>query len=87
MAKCRKKRKKKNLTPRNVLSGKVNVSALELVRMIHRVNPTARDMSGHEAKKRYRLKSEFQSLLINRFGDSLEIQADNPEKSHTAAAG
>ncbi len=77
-AKRRKKKKKKknHMDPADVLSGKTGISALELIRMIHAVNPTARNIPKKEADRRYRLKSQLQSLLINRFGDSLIVEEE-----------
>lgn len=72
----RKKKKKTKIDPQDVLCERVRLSALELVRMIHHVNPTNKNLTPQKNEQRYRLKSGLQSLLIRRFGESLRIKAD-----------
>ena len=80
MARKKKKKKKQGpLDPHEVLDGSRQVSALELIRLIHSVNPTSREMSDHKASERYRLKAQLQSLLIRRFGEGLRVEVPTPE--------
>ena len=68
--------------PHEVLDGKTPITALELIRLIHRVNPTGRKMEVHETAERYRLKARLQSLLIRRFKEGLRVElptAENPD--------
>ncbi len=60
-----------------VLGRREAISAERLVQLIHEVNPTSRDLDREQAIRRYRLKSELQSLLVERFSDELEVE---PEK-------
>ncbi len=55
--------------PADVLEGKVEIGAQELFDLIHRVNPTGRQLPGAEERRSYALKARLQSLLIRRFGD------------------
>ena len=79
----KKRRKKKKiqgpLDPHMVLDGSRRISALELIRLIHSVNPTSREMNAHKASERYRLKAQLQSLLIRRFGEGLRVEGPTPE--------
>ncbi len=78
----KKKSKKQRLNPRDVLDGKMSVTALDLVRLIHRINPTPLNIASREVSDRYELKSQLQSLLIRQFRESLIIEQpdpDNPE--------
>ena len=80
MARKKKKKKKKRLLdPHDVLDGRVPVSALELIRLIHGVNPTGNEVDRHKASERYRLKARLQSLLIRRFSEGLRVEAPTPE--------
>lgn len=80
MARKKKKKKKKRLfDPHDVLDGRVSVSALELIRLIHGVNPTRKEVDTHKASERYRLKARLQSLLIRRFSEGLRVEARTPE--------
>ncbi|MBL7203019.1 MAG: hypothetical protein ISS63_01635 [Desulfobacteraceae bacterium] len=62
MARKRKKKRKKRtqLDPYEVLEEKVPVTALELIRLIHRVNPTNTEVDVKKASERYRLKAHLQ---------------------------
>ena len=73
MAKKRKKKKHKPIDPQKVAQGQVSVTPLELVRLIHAVNPTKRGYQKKKQAEQYRLKTELQSLLINQFADSLNL--------------
>jgi hypothetical protein len=64
------------LDPEDVLSGRVKLTAVELLDLIHRVNPTGRDRGAREEALRYAQKSRLQSLLIHRFAESLEVVPD-----------
>ena len=69
MARERKKRTKKTPSPEDVLAGRVKVDALELFRLIHRVNPTNRPISRQEAQRRYHEKHQLQSFLVLNYGE------------------
>jgi hypothetical protein len=79
MAKRRKKKKSKKLDPLDVLNNKIPVTALELIRLIHRVNPTGKGYRTGKQQKLYQLKAQLQSLLINRFRDSLKVTREDPD--------
>ena len=80
MARKKKKKKKKRLLdPHDVLDGRVPVSALELIRLIHGVNPTRKEVDAYKVSDRYRLKARLQSLLIRRFSEGLRVEAPMPE--------
>ncbi len=79
-AKRKKKKKPAHLDPNEVLSGRVAVTALELVRLIHRINPTDKESSPAKISERYRLKARLQSLLIKKFSRSLFIEQSDPEQ-------
>lgn len=60
-----RRRKRKPLpTPRDVLSGAKVVGVADLVRLIHRVNPTDRGLPQPQQVERYAQKSRLQSLLL-----------------------
>ncbi len=67
---------RKRLDPDDVLAGRAKVTAAELLALIHRVNPTGRELGAREAEQRYALKSRLQSLLVRRFGQELEVVPD-----------
>ena len=81
MARKRKKKKKKRtqLDPYEVLEGKVPVTALELIRLIHRINPTNTEVDVKKASERYRVKARLQSLLIREFKESLQVEIPDPQ--------
>lgn len=64
-----KKNRRKRLLPEDVLEGRVQVDALELYRLIHRVNPTNRRLARREAERRYDEKHKLQSFLVLHFGE------------------
>ena len=86
MARKRKKKKKKRtqLDPYEVLEGKVPVTALELIRLIHRVNPTNTEVDVNKASERYRVKVRLQSLLIRKFKESLHVEIPDPQNPRCA---
>jgi hypothetical protein len=79
MASKRKKRKKRRITPSDVLENPIKATALELIRMIHRVNPTGEELDRKETVERYRLKARLQSLLIRRFKEGLHVKPSDDE--------
>ena len=81
MARKRKKKKKKRtqLDPYEVLEGKAPVTALELIRLIHRINPTNTEVDVKKASERYSLKARLQSLLIRGFKESLHVEIPDPQ--------
>ncbi len=80
MVRKKKKKKKKRLfDPHEVLDGRVPVSALALIRLIHGVNPTSNEVDMHKVSERYQLKARLQSLLIRRFSEGLRVEAPTPE--------
>ncbi len=76
MAKKRKNKRQQHGEPEDILAGRVAVTALELIRMIHRINPTKENRGKIETRERYRIKARLQSLLINEFKDSLRVLPD-----------
>jgi hypothetical protein len=83
LASKKKRTKKQNLNRniKEILAGKISVTALELIRLIHRINPTREDTNKGDTRKRYSLKAQLQSLLIQKFKDNLVVMPDldNPE--------
>jgi len=83
LASKKKRTKKQNLNRniKEILAGKISVTALELIRLIHKINPTREDASNAETRNRYSLKAQLQSLLIQKFKDNLIVMPDpdNPE--------
>jgi len=76
---AKKKRKNKRLQNKeleDILAGRVSVTALELIRLIRRVNPTNKDIAQREAEKRYGIKAQLQSLFINKFKNNLQVIPD-----------
>ena len=45
----------------------------ELVRAIHAINPTARGLTAARQAHRYALKAKLQSVLVERFGERLDV--------------
>ncbi len=77
----RAKRKKHTLPdPAAVLEGRSDIGAQQLFELIHRVNPTGRELPAQDEARRYAQKSRLQSLLIQRFGDQhLEVREGEQE--------
>lgn len=76
---AKKKRKNKKLQHKeleDILAGRVSVTALELIRLIRRINPTKKDIAQKETEKRYRIKAQLQSLFINKFKNDLQVIPD-----------
>ncbi len=48
-------------------------NAPDLILLIHEVNPSGRELNGEVERRRYRLKSRLQSLLISRFREQVEV--------------
>lgn len=78
MAKKRKKKIQKN-NYYDVLKEKTPVTVHELIKMIHRINPTGEDISEKKASERYKIKAQLQSLLIRRFKERLIVEQPEPE--------
>src|SRR5215468_8304612 len=76
MSKHRGPDERKKLDPEDVLAGRVKVGAAELLDLIHRVNPTGRELGAREAEVRYAQKARLQSLLVRRFGPELDVVPD-----------
>ena len=68
------KKKKQPIDPQDVLTVKISLSSLELIRMIHRVNPTGEEVRPEEASQRYQLKAKLQSLLIRLYNHQLRVE-------------
>jgi hypothetical protein len=66
----------RRLDPADVLARRVRPTAVELMDLIHRVNPTGRDLPPREAELRYTQKSRLQSLLVRTFADELTVVPD-----------
>ncbi len=49
------------------------VTIVQLIRLIHDVNPTSRGLGDLDRQRRYALKAKLQSLLIRRFPDELRV--------------
>lgn len=62
-----------------ILKEKVPFTVYELIKMIHRVNPTGEEISPQEACERYKIKTRLQSLLIRRFNESLIVEQPEPD--------
>jgi len=82
---ARKGKKKKTIRPEDLLAEKVPATARDLIRTIHRINPTKEGVEPKEASDRYRLKAALQSLLIRRFGEGLIIE--QPDVNQPALIG
>jgi hypothetical protein len=74
----RKKNKKhsRQANPHDVLNGKVKLTAHELIRLIHHINPTGKSLTNKKISELYQLKSQLQSLLIKQFPESLTVVQD-----------
>ena len=77
-----KKVKQQSLDPNKVIAGKIPVTALELIRLIHQVNPTPLELESTAAASRYTIKSRLQSLLLRNFRDSVVVRQDDPKNPH-----
>ncbi len=69
--------------PREVLAGRTRARIDELFELIHRVNPTGRGLSDSARAEAYALKAGLQSLLIETFGDALEVEESADEEQGT----
>ena len=59
-----------------VLSGRARPTATELVDLIHRVNPTGRELPPRDAEMRYRQMARLQSLRVRSFAAETTVVAD-----------
>ncbi len=76
----RHRKRKRSPEPEEVLAGRVDLKPPELIELIHRVNPTGRELDASQEADRYRQKAALQSLLIRRFGDEhLAVTPAEPE--------
>ena len=71
---ARKRKNKKKIQPEDLLAERTSATARDLIRMIHRINPTKEGVEPRKAAPKYRLKARLQSLLIRRFGEGLSIE-------------
>lgn len=69
----RKRKKARRCSAADVLAGRVDPDAAELVRLIHQVNPTERGLDAERTARQYATKAALQSLLIERFGDKVLV--------------
>lgn len=76
MSKRRGTDDRKRLDPEDVLAGRIKIGVVELLDLIHRVNPTGRELGAREAELRYAQKARLQSLLVRRFGPDLSVVPD-----------
>ena len=77
------KKNSKKLSDRectDVLKERISVTMNELLRMIHRINPTGEKLNPERTSERYRVKAQLQSLLIRRFKDHLTVVQPDPEQ-------
>jgi hypothetical protein len=74
----------RRLDAQDVLAGRVRPTAVELLDLIHRVNPTGRDLPAREAELRYAQKARLQSLLLRSFAGEIAVVPD-PEREGTVS--
>ncbi len=58
-----------------LLRRKGPVRAQDLIRIIHEVNPTGRELPRDVQRRRYALKSKLQSVLVREFGEDVAVAA------------
>lgn len=76
---ARRRRARAAIEPERVIRGEVELSAYELLRLIHEVNPTNKRRGAQETGRRYDLKSQLQSLLLRLYPDEISVEAtDQP---------
>lgn len=63
----------------DLLAGRVEPSAQEIIHHIHDVNPTGRALPRREAERRYGIKTRLQSLLVRQHQDALVVVRDAEE--------
>ena len=56
-----------------LLRRKSAVTIVQLLKLIHDVNPTSRGVANSDRQRRYALKARLQSLLIRRFSEELRV--------------
>lgn len=76
MSKRRRKGKKRELDPIDVLEGRDRVSVAELIALVHQVNPTQLDLPPDEKARRYEVKTALQSLLLREYREELSVVQD-----------
>jgi len=81
----KRKKKRQKIDQDDVLKQNVAVTALELIKMIHRINPTGKKISSKQESERYKIKAQLQSLLIRRFHDGLRVTQPDPENPRLVA--
>lgn len=81
----KRKKRGRRIDYNDVLEENVTISAHELVRMIHRINPTGKDIPSKKEAKRYRIKARLQSLLIRRYSEALAVTQPDPENPRLVA--
>src|SRR4051794_37869960 len=74
----------RRLDAHDVLAGRVRPTVVELLDLIHRVNPTGRDLPAREAELRYGQKARLQSLLVRSFAGEVMVVPD-PEHEGTVS--
>ncbi|MCP3962846.1 MAG: hypothetical protein GY719_33830 [bacterium] len=79
-------KKDRSLDPVAVLERRIEVRPEELFDLIHRVNPTGRELSRREEARRYAQKSRLQSLLIRRFGEE-HVRIERGEQEGVVSLG
>ena len=60
---------------RDVLDGHAKLAAGELLDLIHEINPTGRQLSAADERRRYELKAALQSALVRQVPDDLVVTA------------
>jgi hypothetical protein len=72
-----RRRGKRSLpTPEELISGRRQIGVGELVKLIHRVNPTDRGLPEDVRDERYRMKAALQSLLLREHRALMLVEAD-----------
>src|SRR3954468_7568205 len=61
----------------DVLAGRTQLPAGELLDCIHAINPTGRELAAGVERRRYQLKARLQSLLIRTYDDDLAVTIDD----------
>ena len=81
----RRKKKGRKINHNDVLKEKVTISAHELVKLIHRINPTGKNIPSKKESERYKIKAQLQSLLIRRFNEGLVVTQPDPKNPRLVA--
>ena len=72
------KKKKKHYDLDQILAGRTLPGPLELIRLIHRINPTNEKMAAEQKALYYKKKSGLQSLLLKHYGHQVKVELDDP---------